>query len=59
MSQVGLALLLATLAGLSTTIGSAIAWLLPASRVFGQEHLTILGVLIGMLVIATSLALPA
>ncbi len=55
LSPVLLASLLALVAGFMVFI--ALDELLPASRAFGREHLTILGVLIGMLVMATSLAL--
>jgi ZIP family zinc transporter len=47
--------LLALVAGFMVFI--ALDELLPASRAFGREHLTILGVVLGMIVMAASLAL--
>ena len=73
--NVGFALMLATLAGLSTGIGSSIAYfissllafvagimiyisldeLLPTAHKYGGEHLSLAGLLAGMLVMAISL----
>ncbi|UCC67525.1 MAG: zinc transporter ZupT [Armatimonadota bacterium] len=55
LSPALLGALLALVAGFMVFI--ALDELLPASRTFGREHLTILGVVLGMIVMAASLAL--